>query len=170
MLGFLFRTLTAQPSRGAAVFDAITAETRKTHWYVEGEVPDTIDGRFAVLSSIVALMLVRTEREGDSGVALSVGLTERFVEAMEAEHRELGLGDPTLGKTVRRLVGSLSRRVELWRDAVSGTCGWAQASEKSLYSHVPANEALAFGTALLREIWDRLDHTSLACLSAGELA
>ena len=47
--------------------------------------------------------------------ALSVALTERFIEVMEAEHRELGLGDPTLGKTVRKLVGSLARRTELWR-------------------------------------------------------
>ena len=39
MLGFLFRTLTAQPSRGTALFDAITAAARQPHWYIEGEVP-----------------------------------------------------------------------------------------------------------------------------------
>ena len=46
----------------------------------------------------------------------SVALTERFIHVMESEHRELGLGDPTLGKTVRKLVGMLARRTQLWRE------------------------------------------------------
>ena len=48
-----------------------------------------------------------------------MALTERFIEVMESEHRELGLGDPTLGKTVRKLVGALARRTELWRSATA---------------------------------------------------
>ena len=69
MLGFLFRGLTAEPSRGEAVFDAITAEARKPHWYIAGEVPDTIDGRYAVLATLTALTLVRIESAGDEGNA-----------------------------------------------------------------------------------------------------
>src|SRR4051794_12060415 len=105
MLGFLFRGLTAQPARGEALLAAVTDEARRRSWYVEGAVPDTLDGRFAVLATIAALVLVRLEREGEAGHAASVALTERFIEIMESEHRELGLGDPTLGKTVRKLVG-----------------------------------------------------------------
>ena len=59
MLGFLFRTLTAEPERGSALFAAVTAEARKRHWYVEGGAPDTLDGRFAVLATVAALVLVR---------------------------------------------------------------------------------------------------------------
>ena len=110
MLGFLFRGLTAEAPGGTALFDALTAESRKPHWYVEGAVPDTLDGRFAVLATIIALVLVRLERDGEQGDRLSVKLTERFIHVMESEHRELGLGDPTLGKTVRRLVGMLARK------------------------------------------------------------
>ena len=36
MLSFLFRGLTAQEPRGAALFDALTAEARRPGWYVEG--------------------------------------------------------------------------------------------------------------------------------------
>ena len=120
MLGFLFRRLTAEPERGAELFAALTGEARRPHWYVEGRVPDTLDGRFAMLATIAALMLVRLEQLGDDGNAVAVALTERFIEVMESEHRELGLGDPTLGRTVRKLVGALARRTELWRDAVDG--------------------------------------------------
>src|SRR5436305_11772349 len=59
MLGNLFRTLTAEPSRGAKLFAAATAEARKPHWYIEGAVPDTIDGCFAVLATVLALVIVR---------------------------------------------------------------------------------------------------------------
>src|SRR6476469_6393644 len=130
MLSFLFRGLTAERPAGAALFDAVTAEARRRRWYVEGAVPDTLDGRFAVLATITALALVRLEREGDAGNAASVALTERFIEVMESEHRELGLGDPTLGKTVRKLVAMLGRRVELWRDAERGGM---EATRSSLY-------------------------------------
>ena len=42
---------------------------------------------------------------------LSPALTERFIEAMDAEHRQLGLNDPTLGKRVRSLVASIAAAV-----------------------------------------------------------
>src|SRR3954467_3575496 len=121
MLGFLFRRLTARHSGGTALFAAATAEARRPHWFRNGHVPDTIDGRFAVLATIVALLLVRLEGEGELGNAVSVALTERFIAVMESEHRELGLGDPTLGKTVRKLVGMLAPRPQMRRAAPPAT-------------------------------------------------
>ena len=124
MLSFLFPRLTpSRASRGSALFATLVGEARRPHWYVEGEVPDTLDGRFAVLATLVALATVRLERGDETAQLESVGLAERFVEAMDAEHRELGIGDPTLGKTVRKLVGALARRVELWRRAIDATVG-----------------------------------------------
>ena len=82
MLGFLFRGLTAEPARGAALFAALTAEARSRSWYVAGEIPDTLDGRFVVLATVVALALVRLERDGDAGERVSVELTERFIDVM----------------------------------------------------------------------------------------
>jgi cytochrome b pre-mRNA-processing protein 3 len=169
MLGFLFRTLTAQPSRGAALFDAITAEARMPHWYVEGQIPDTIDGRFAVLATLSALALVRLESAGDEGNVASVALTERFIEVMESEHRELGQGDPTLGKTVRKLVGSLSRRVALWRETTSGKGPWDEAVRQSLYSGDVAEDAVRHSAEALQGLWERLGRIGLADLMEGKL-
>ena len=77
MLGFLFQRLTA-PS---ALFDAITApRPRAPPWYVECEIADTIDGRFAVLATLLALAIVRLDQLGDDGIRLGVALTERFVD------------------------------------------------------------------------------------------
>jgi cytochrome b pre-mRNA-processing protein 3 len=168
MLDFLFRRLTAEPKRGAALFDAVTALAREPHWYVEGTVPDTLDGRFAVLATVMALVLVRLERDGEAGDAVSVALTERFIEVMEAEHRELGQGDPTLGKTVRKLVGSLARRNELWRSAVDGGA-WSRATEDSLYKGKAAADALEHSASALRRFWSRLEKADLVNIAEGKL-
>lgn len=169
MLGFLFRRLTADRDRGTAIFYALTAEARMPHWYVEGTVPDTIDGRFTVLTTVLALALVRLEQLGDEGNALSVALTERFIHVMESEHRELGLGDPTLGKTVRKLVGSLSRRTDIWRDALAGEPDWPHATRLSLYPGEVSPEALAHSARSLELLWQRIQRTNAAQLEKGKL-
>src|SRR4051794_27589361 len=161
MLGFLFRTLTAKPDRGAAPFAAATAEARRPHWYVEGEVPDTIDGRFATLATVVALVIVRLEQLGDEGNAASVALTERFIEVMESEHREIGLGDPKLGRTVRKLVGALSRRVALWRAATAGEREWREAARESLYRDKVAPNAPGRNSAAPERLWAADRHAPL---------
>jgi cytochrome b pre-mRNA-processing protein 3 len=168
MLDFLFRGLTADPA-GTALFDALTAEARRPHWYVEGTVPDTLDGRFAVLATILALGSVRLERDGEAGDHPSVALTERFIAVMESEHRELGLGDPTLGKTVRKLVGSLARRTALWRSAVAGERDWAEAARESLYKAGVSADALRHSDEALKELWARLDRSELHELEQGKL-
>jgi cytochrome b pre-mRNA-processing protein 3 len=167
MLSFLFRGLTAEPARGAALFDALTAEARRPSWHQEGEVPDTLDGRFAVLATICALALARLERDGEAGNAASVALTERFIEVMESEHRELGLGDPTLGKTVRKLVGMLSRRTELWRGSEGQ---WIEATRASLYKGEVAAAPLEHSAGALRRLSQRLDSAPLAQLEQGRIA
>ena len=166
---FLFRRLTDEPARGAALFAAVTREARRPHWYVEGQVPDTLDGRFAVLATVAALTIVRLERDGAPGDDASVALTERFIEAMNAEHRELGLGDPKLGRTVRKLVGSLSRRADLWRVAAAGAGDWAEAVRDSLYQAGVSPEALRHSAEALAALWDRLECSATADLVEGTI-
>jgi cytochrome b pre-mRNA-processing protein 3 len=169
MLGFLFRTLTTEPDRGAALFAAATAQARQPHWYVEGAVPDTIDGRFAMLATVIALVMVRLEQLGDEGNAASVALTERFVEVMKSEHREIGLGDPKLGRTVRKLVGALSRRVALWRSATAGEREWQESARESLYRDDVSPTALEHSSAALERLWTVIRNAELRALLDGRL-
>jgi cytochrome b pre-mRNA-processing protein 3 len=160
MRSFLFPGLTARPKRGQGLFDHAVREARQPHWYSEGEVPDTIDGRFAMLATVTAILIVRLERGGESGEAASAALTERFIEAMDAEHRELGLNDPGLGRKVRKLVGALGRRVDSWRAATAGTRDWSEATLSSVYRDKAADpEAVKRASDWLREYWARLERT-----------
>ena len=170
MLKFLFRGLTADIASGAPLFEALTAETRQPHWYVEGAMPDTLDGRFAVLATLTALTLVRLESEGDAGNWASVVLTERFIEVMESEHRQLGIGDPTLGRTVRKLVGMLARRTDLWRSAAAGETDWAESTQASLYRAEANPEAVHHSSEALRVFRHRLSANPLERLLEGSIA
>jgi cytochrome b pre-mRNA-processing protein 3 len=169
MLRFLFPRLTADRPHGAELITRISAEARSAHWYVEGAVPDTIDGRFAMLATVTALILVRLERDGGEGDRLSVALTERFIDLMEAEHRQLGLGDPALGRTVRKLVGALARRVDLWRSAIDGNPPWDDAVRESGYKADPPRIGLKHSAGRLRRLWGGLDEVTLSALAEGRL-
>jgi cytochrome b pre-mRNA-processing protein 3 len=169
MFRFLFPRLTRDENRGAALFSALVAEARRPDWYRQGGIEDSLDGRFAVLSTLVALATVRLERGGAEGEAASVALAERFVEAMDAEHRQIGLGDPTLGKTVRKLMGALGRRVELWRGGVEAD-GWSAATVESLYrGRAAAAPAAEHSEQALRRFWASASAAPVAELSKGRL-
>ena len=148
------------------MFAALVGEARQPHWYVEGQIPDTLDGRFAVVATMTALATVRLERGGEAARTEAVALAERFVEAMDAEHRQLGIGDPALGKKVRKLVGALARRVELWRGAIEGD-EWNEAVAVSL--NAGDEDALAHREAALRQVWARLEAASDEAVADGRI-
>ena len=171
MLRHLFPGLTPVDRRGSALFDALVGEARRAHWFTDGEIRDTLDGRFAMLATVVALATVRLERGGGAAHDQAVGLAERFVDAMDAEHRQLGIGEPGIGKTVRRLVGALARRVELWRGAVDSgvdSGDWTSATVASLFlGGPPASPALEHCRAALAELWTRLQNSSDEAIAGG---
>ncbi len=169
MLSYLFPRLTESASRGSELFATLVGEARQPHWYVAGQVPDSIDGRFAALATIVALATVRLERGDDVARVAAVALTERFIEAMDAEHRQMGIGDPTVGKTVRKLVGALGRRVALWRQAVEHGKGWADAADESLFKQTPLAAASKHCEVATRELWARLDAASDEVVVEGRI-
>ena len=171
MIRGLFARLTGEPMRGEALFDLVVSEARRPHWFVEGQVPDTVNGRFAVLAAILAVTMVRLEGEGPGGEQASVALTERLVESLDTEIREMGVGDPTLGKQVRRLVGAVSGRVDRWRPLLDSDESWSDEIRRSLYLGEDADAAaLEHSERELRRIWQRLGDSSVAQLMDGRMA
>lgn len=169
MLGYLFPALTSARDRGRPLFQAVVGEARRPHWYREGGIEDSLDGRFAILTTLLALALARVE-QGQRSTELSAALTERFVEAMDSEHRELGIGDPTLGKTVRKLTGVLAARLELWRAAAIDE-SWDSATRESLSKRMaPVESAISHCSRELQAYWQRLVSAADAELARGEIA
>lgn len=170
MFRALFARLTGGPKRGQALFGLAVREASLTHWFLAGQVPDTVNGRFAVLATVVALITVRLERDGEAGREATVALTERLVETLDAEIREMGLGDPTLGKQVRKLVGAVGGRVERWRAILGSDEPWTAEVRRSVYGDDEvAPDALAHTESELRGLWSKLESSSFENLSEGKI-
>jgi cytochrome b pre-mRNA-processing protein 3 len=100
---------------------------------LEAGAEDSMDGRFAVLATMVALADIRLGAGGIEAAALSPRLTEVFVDDMDAQLRQSGLGDPTVGKQVRAMVGMLALRIDRWRAAGDDRSARIAAARLSLY-------------------------------------
>lgn len=166
----LLKRLFGAPERGAAprLYAAVVARGREPHWYAEGAVPDTIDGRFDMIAAVLAVVLLRLEQE-PAGVAPSTALAECFIEDMDGQLREIGIGDIVVGKHMGRMMGMLGGRLGAYRSGLAeGSLG--PALVRNLYrGTAPAGAALAHVEARLREFHDRLAASPIESVIAGEL-
>lgn len=109
---------TQAESEVASLYDAVIARGRAPHWYLAGAVPDTMDGRFDMIAAILSVVLIRLEADPGATTA-SVALTERFIDDMDAQLRQSGIGDVGLGKYVGQMVSMLGGRLGAYRDALA---------------------------------------------------
>ena len=151
------------------LYASIVAAARKPEWYRDAGVPDTMDGRFAVLTSLLALADIRLERGANSARELGPRLAECFIADMDVQMRQAGFGDPSLGKQVRTMVGALASRVDRWRLAVEAIEPWDQVASVNLYGESPPPAADA-GIAATREWWERLQRASDPDIAKGRIA
>ncbi|MDR6144609.1 cytochrome b pre-mRNA-processing protein 3 [Sphingomonas sp. SORGH_AS870] len=153
------------------LYNAVVLRAREPHWYVEGAVPDTVDGRFDMIAAILSLVLIRLERESE-GAALAARLTERFVTDMDGQLRELGIGDIVVGKHIGRMMAMLGGRLTAYRDGLAGEGAALDAALlRNLYrGDAPAGpDAVAHVRDRMRDLSERLAAVSLARLRMGEL-
>lgn len=150
------------------LYTAIVARGRLPHWYVEGQVPDSIDGRFDMIAAVLAMVLLRLEGEPE-GIEPSTQLAERFIDDMDGQLREIGIGDIVVGKKIGKMMGMLGGRLGAYRTGLAeGDLG--PALIRNVYrGHAPEPQALAHVAAALGSFRDALAGTPVATLIAGEL-
>lgn len=150
------------------LYNAIVEEGRQPHWYVEGQVPDTVDGRFDMIVAVLAQALMRLEQL--CAAQESVWLTELFVDDMDGQLRQEGIGDVVVGKHIGRMVSALGGRLSAYRDSLDGDGDLRAALERNLYrGATPTPEAVDHVESRLRTRWITLGALPLDRLLAGEL-
>ncbi len=167
-MGLLQRLLRRDDKPAAELYTAVIDRGRLPHWYQDGEVPDTIDGRFDMIAAVLALVLLRLERD-PAGAAPGAALAERFVDDMDGQLREIGVGDVVVGKHVGRMMSMLGGRLGAYRDGLAaGDLG--PALVRNLYRGVaPGDPALAHVRDRLTAFRAALDGVPLDVLLAGRL-
>lgn len=155
----------AKRERLQPLYDRIVAAGRDPAWYRDGEVPDTIDGRFDMITAILALVLLRLEQE-DAREA-SVLLTEAFVADMDGSIRQMGIGDLLVGKHIGQMMSALGGRLTAFRGAADGSLE-GPVIRNIFHDAPPSGQIVGFVAARLERIRDQLADLSLQQLTTGE--
>ncbi|WP_419910760.1 ubiquinol-cytochrome C chaperone family protein [Hoeflea sp.] len=85
------------------LYRQLTQAARNPVYYAQLRVPDTVMGRFEMLSVIMVLFFRRTGAGGPSLQQLSQDVVDTFFEDMDHALRELGIGDVSVPKRMKRL-------------------------------------------------------------------
>lgn len=174
-MSLISRLITGKPDGRDALrplWHRIVEIARDPNWYARCGLADTLPGRFDAVCLVTALVMIRMERGGPDGRGLveeSARLTELFIDDMDGQMRQAGVGDLVVGKRMGKLMGALAGRISALREAF-------ETDEATLVAAVERNATLiegASGEALagaVRALHARLEALPDADLLAGRIA
>ena len=173
ILALLQRFRRRDREAAAPLYAAVVAKAREPHWYLEGAAPDTLDGRFDIVAAVLAMVMLRIEAEPPGDVAaatLSKDLTERFVDDMDAQVRQIGFGDIVVGKHVGRMMGMLGGRLGTYRDGIAAR-DLRDGLIRNLWRGTPpSDQAARYVSDQLQALHASLASVPLTALREGRLA
>lgn len=106
-----------RPSRAQADADrllaAVTQISRQPSFYGEGRIPDTLEGRFELMTLHAALALIRLRAE-PGAEPLAQDFTDKLFRQFDAGLREAGVGDLSVPKRMRKLAGEFYGRLDAY--------------------------------------------------------
>jgi cytochrome b pre-mRNA-processing protein 3 len=161
MILSLFRKTRDTPSV-ERVYAAIVAASRAPRLYGELGVPDTVMGRFESLALHLGLTLRRLKELPEPADSLAQELVDRFFAGLDSAMREIGIGDVSVPKKVKKLGQAFYGRVAAYDAALAPEAG-ADDLEQALARNVldmPDRPGLA--AALAREIRAKADKLAAA--------
>jgi len=93
----------AATDRVFAVYAAIVAQSRQPRFYADWGVPDTVTGRFDMISLHMALLFRRLKGESAEARRFSQSLFDLFFRDMDRQLREMGAGDLAVPKKIKKM-------------------------------------------------------------------
>jgi len=100
------------------LYGAVVAQARQPEFYVRHGVPDTPEGRYELIVLHLALVMERLQHAGEPGRARTQALAETFVADMDDQLREMGVGDLSVPRKVKKAAAGLYERAKAYRDAL----------------------------------------------------
>ncbi len=118
MLKSLFRPRPAKAA-GQALYAAAAAQARRPGFYREMGVPDRMDTRFELYTLHVALLLERLRDQGEEAEETAQETLDAYARALDDVLRDVGVGDLSMSKKMKKLAGLIRGRIASLRDALS---------------------------------------------------
>ena len=170
MLDWLFRPGAAK-SAGGALYAKCAKAARETGFYTALAVPDTVEGRFELYALHVLLVVRRLRGEGEAAAAVSQALFDALLMGLDDGLREMGVGDLSVGKKMRKLGEAIygrARNLDAALDALPEQTELTAMMRRTVYQEQEGKPCaeLAAWTARATEA---LRSRSLDALLAGEV-
>ncbi len=174
-LAFSLRSL-LKPRNDHAAAHALYSETvlaaRDPAFFIRWGVPDTVEGRFEVLS-LRAFSLLHRLKQAPEAADIAQAYFDIMFDDLDSNLRELGVGDMSVGKKVKKLAGGFYGRVKAYDAALDNAAGESVMSEtlsRFLFRDTsPTPEILREAAGFLRHDVDSLDKQPMDDLLAGNV-
>lgn len=116
---FLDRLLKPRPAKaaGAELYAAAVAQARAPALYTELRTPDSREGRFELYTLHVILLIDRLKRQGEAAAETSQAVFDSYVRGLDDAFREIGVGDLSVGKKMKKLGGVFYGRLKSYQTA-----------------------------------------------------
>ena len=140
------------PPVGDTLYAAVSQQARQTAFYTDLGVDDRIDARFELYTLHALLLILRLRDEDRNGPAVGAAaaqsLFDAYVSALDHVLRELGVGDVSMAKKMRKLGEALYGRMTAYEAPLRA--GDAAALATNLARNVYASEEPRRAEALAR--------------------
>ena len=130
---------------GQKLYVGVVAQARTPALYEAYGVPDTVEGRFELYTVHVFLLLDRLRGQGARASETSQSLFDTYLSALDDALREMGVGDLSVGKKMRKLGESLYGRMSAYEGPLRAedVDALAAALAKNVYESADAATGLA---------------------------
>ena len=157
MLKRLFRQSPAYPA-GEALYREAAAKARDPDFYLRAQAPDTVEGRFELYMIHVILLAMRLRGEGRRAQETSQVMFDAFLRGLDDAMREMGVGDLSVGKKMRKLGEAFYGRAKGYAAAVDRPDELRALVARTLFAETPEAEQRAGPVAA----YVALAHSALA--------
>jgi cytochrome b pre-mRNA-processing protein 3 len=161
----LKRFFQRKPDAAQLLYEGIVAAARHPRFYAEMGVPDSLDGRFDMICLHLYLVLARLKGGGQEEARQS--LTDAFFRDMDRSLREMGVGDLSVAKKVRKMAEVFYGRVAAYEAAREQG---GDAMTAALRRNVFGGDAAGADNAARIAAWVEQASTALASQNAVDLA
>lgn len=105
------------PSTTHKIYSMLVHRARDPLYYDQLGVADIPEGRFEILALHVGLVIRRLGRDGEKARSLAQSLFDLMFADLDMNLRELGVGDLSVGKQVKRLAAQFYARLDVLNEA-----------------------------------------------------
>ena len=110
--------LKSRPDAADRLYAHAVTQARDPRFYAELGVADRIDARFELYVLHVQLLILRLQEQGEEGRELAQRLFDVFVSALDNDLRELGVGDLSVAKKMRKLSEQVYGRMSAYESGL----------------------------------------------------